>query len=148
MDVSKVLLLCILLYNNLKKRQKVLLRMNSLSMLLISKKNKKVKQYLKQLKKRSKREYKRVTYNSHIRNQGDILSSSIYERIGLFEDTFEEIYQRLKPSLEKPRGISDYKKCVPVALEGRTRLLMCLELLRENPKYKELAREYEVIIII
>jgi len=69
------------------------------------------------------------------RNRGDIRDVPIYQRTGLFEDQFVELYRRLREQL---------RTRTPTTLSPRFRLLMFLHWLRHYPKLKELADIYDV----
>lgn len=84
------------------------------------------------------------------RNTGYITSNNIdiYERTGIFDDTFEEIFLLIKDALEQPRSHDPAAKArttrMPTSLSSRTRLLMVLHWLRDYPKYKTLAALYGI----
>ncbi len=102
LNMKSLLLVQHLILKNRKNQQKlqlyfnILLAINSLSF-------KKIKRYKKQLQKRQKRQVQKHRHQGP-RNQGDILSVDIYERTGLFEDTYYQYFEVLKNSIELLRA--------------------------------------------
>jgi len=93
--------------------------------------------YQRKLGKRKRREITYTKRKQPCRNQGDILQVDIYERTGLFEDRFEELYQTLKEDIEKPRGrLAKQNKIT--SLCTRFRLLLVLHFLRRHLCYSTL----------
>lgn len=90
--------------------------------------------------RRSKRRPK-VRGKQTKRESLDIQSLDIFEKSGLFEDDFEDLYKEIEASLLKPRTGTKKTKRI---LHPRLRLLLSLQYLRENPLYKLIAEIYHI----
>lgn len=85
------------------------------------------------------------------RKRCEVISSEIFNRTGIFEDTFIEYVDLIKPLVELPRGSSGPvpgRRGVPLAtsLDTMSRVLLVLQYLREHPPYKALAREFSISV--
>eukprot|EP01112_Ceratiomyxa_fruticulosa_P009433 TRINITY_DN2457_c0_g1_i7.p1 TRINITY_DN2457_c0_g1~~TRINITY_DN2457_c0_g1_i7.p1 ORF type:complete len:376 (-),score=58.77 TRINITY_DN2457_c0_g1_i7:48-1124(-) len=82
------------------------------------------------------------------RDSGNIMQSNVYERTGLFEDDFEEIFEMVKDDIVQPRYVrskpSNSHKATPTSLSPRMRLLLVLHWLHDYPKYKLLKQIYHI----
>ena len=76
------------------------------------------------------------------RNQGSIEDINIYEECGMFEDTFETLYQNIRNNLMEPRGNGSKRN--PTALQPRLRLALVLYFLRKNIHYKDVGICFKV----
>lgn len=74
---------------------------------------------------------------------GTILDIDVFERTGIYEDTFEEIFELVSPLIEQPRAIGSQRITV-TSLEPRTRLLLVLHWLRHYPLLSELRNIYHI----
>eukprot|EP00029_Vermamoeba_vermiformis_P003770 TRINITY_DN14303_c0_g1_i1.p1 TRINITY_DN14303_c0_g1~~TRINITY_DN14303_c0_g1_i1.p1 ORF type:complete len:295 (+),score=6.65 TRINITY_DN14303_c0_g1_i1:302-1186(+) len=109
---------------------------------------KKLAKYRKLLGRRSARSVWRKKYTVLARepaNSFQIGKVDIYERTGLFEDQFEQIFQRLLPMMSRPLQGTMASRSHPV-LSLRKRLLLVLHWLRDYHKYRSLRDYYGVSI--
>lgn len=86
--------------------------------------------------------FKRLARSQSKRQLLQIQSLDIFDRTGLFEDDFETLYERCEAKLSQPRFGST--RSIKRVLSPRVRLLMTLQFLRENLKFKILADLYNV----
>ena len=99
-----------------------------------------------QANKRRAREVQRCRQQPP-RNQGDILAVDVYEHTGLFSDQFEELYLAIEYQIKSPRydPLRPFpRKTCTTSLSPRFRLLLCLDYLRNGPKYKRFSYQYKV----
>jgi len=68
----------------------------------------------------------------------------IYEDCGLFEDTFENLFQKLYPSITVPRNSIEYSHKNPTALNPRSRLALILHVLQRKPTFSQVAKTFQV----
>jgi hypothetical protein len=73
------------------------------------------------------------------RESYNILDEDIFDKTGLFENHFEFIFQQMEAALQEPRT---GKLIVKRLFSPRLRLLLVLQYLRENLKFKTLANIY------
>lgn len=109
---------------------------------------KRLAKYRKLLGRRSARTKWQKKYSVTAREPADsfnIQNVDLYERTGLFEDQFEQLFQRLLPMLRRPLQGTVQARSHPV-LSLRKRLLLVLHWLRDYHKYRSLRDYYGVSI--
>lgn len=70
--------------------------------------------------------------------------ATLYQRTGVFPDTFLSLYNKIHPSLVEPRGKLIGKHRTKTKLHSMDRLMLALEFLRSYPSYSILSRTYGV----
>lgn len=140
-----IILLTLVIYfiDQNRKKYNILFALTLLVTISKDIKYKHIAKYKHKLQKRTQRQNKHVKRKHPKRNQGDILAVDIYERTGLFEDQFEDLFQSVKDVIQQPRSILGKRK-TRTSLTPRFQLLLILHYLRRHLHYSTLQIIYGI----
>lgn len=134
-----------MLFSIYKRRVIICAQMLNVLCFLFDTKWRAINKYKRKLRERKRRGLIKRT-KQPARNQGDVSQFDMYETTGIFEDTFEDIFDMVRYEISRPREHTtlSINKSTATGLNLRTRLHMVLHWLRHYPRYATLKLIYHI----